>query len=104
MAVVAPAHLLGLWSPSARRWVIVRVAERRVALAVDEVVGVCSLPAADRTALPPLLRDAEADLVSAVAALDRELLMLLEGARLLPDLSFEIDPEGADPATEEVSP
>lgn len=58
---------------------------RVVALAVDAVVGVRDVPSALLGELPSLARDSERGVVSAVATLDRELLLVLEQARLVPD-------------------
>lgn len=62
-----------------------RAAGRCVALAVDEVVGVRSLPAGSARDLPPLLRGGQAESISSLGALDSELLVVLESARLLPE-------------------
>jgi len=69
--------------PSAR-FVTVKVAGRTIAIAVDAVVGVRSLALDSFGELPPLLRDAETDLVGSIGALDAELLLVLRSARLLP--------------------
>lgn len=70
--------------PHATRFVTVKAAGRQVALAVEEVVGIRELPEA-LTSLPPLLGDAAGEAVSAVAALDAALLLVLQAARLVPD-------------------
>lgn len=64
------------------RFVVLRVAERSVALAVDEVFGVRGIEASQLGALPPLLADA-ADRVQAMAVLDGRLLEILESGRLI---------------------
>ena len=69
----------------ATRFVTLRLGERRVALAVDAVVGVLSLPAASVQALPPILRDAATDVVAAIGLLDAQLVMVLRSARLVPE-------------------
>ena len=66
------------------RFVTLRVGDRRVALALESVLGIRALPDA-MSGLPPLLTDASAEAVSAVSALDAELLLVLEAARLVPD-------------------
>jgi purine-binding chemotaxis protein CheW len=82
--VVDAGALLG--GEAARgRLITVRIGSRHVALAVDEVLGVRRLAAAALTALPPLLRDARQDGVASLGALDDGLLLVLEGARLVPD-------------------
>jgi purine-binding chemotaxis protein CheW len=68
-----------------RRFVTVRVADRAVALVVDAVVGVRTLPEGARRELPPLLRCAASDAVAAIGTLDSELLVVLRAARLVPD-------------------
>ena len=66
------------------RFVTIRTGDRRVALAVDAVVGVRELPGGLGD-LPPLVREASAEIISAVGALDAELLIVLGAARLLPE-------------------
>ena len=74
------------------RFVIASVAERRVALLVDGVMGVRSLPLRAFEELPPLLRDLRPDVIERVGALDAELLVVLRSARLLaPGLLEGID-------------
>jgi len=86
--VVDTAHLLGAQATSADRFVTVVVGERRVALAVDSVLGVREVPADSLHQLPPLLHDAGADVVAEIGLLDAELLLVLSSARLLPDDSW----------------
>ncbi len=64
-----------------RRWVALRVDDRRVALAVDVVLRAGPLPQAATPELAPLV--AEAPLFSALGALDSKLLLILSGVRLL---------------------
>ena len=67
------------------RFVTVKVGERRVALAVDGVVGLRNLDPAQIGELPPLLRDIDADLVEAIGTCDAQFLTVLRAARLVPD-------------------
>jgi purine-binding chemotaxis protein CheW len=67
------------------RFVTVKVGERRVALAVDGVVGLRDLDPAQIGELPPLLRDVDADLVEAIGTCDAQLLLVLRAARIVPD-------------------
>lgn len=68
-----------------KRFVVVRIDERRsIALAVDEVVGVRELSPSLFGTLPPLLAQIERSGVAQVAALDTELLLLLETTRIVP--------------------
>jgi purine-binding chemotaxis protein CheW len=71
------------------RFVTVKVGKRRVALAVDTVVGVRSLGAAEVQQLPPLLQGAQADLIEAIGTLDAQLLVVLRTARLVPHELWE---------------
>jgi purine-binding chemotaxis protein CheW len=67
---------------SPRRLVTLEVSGRRVALAVDEVLGVRTVAA---SSTPPLLQHAHEDVVAAIETLDAELLVVLRTARLLPE-------------------
>ena len=67
------------------RFVALRIDGRQVALAVDEVLGVRSLPAGALRELPPLLRGGPADVLASIGALDAELLFALESARVVPE-------------------
>jgi purine-binding chemotaxis protein CheW len=68
------------------RFVTVRVGTRCVVLSFDAVLGVRLLDeAAPTDAMPPLLREVGAGVVSAIRALDAELLVVLESARAVPD-------------------
>ena len=75
--------LRGTETVDARRFVTVRTGERRVALAVDEVVGVWRDEPAGKRA-PPLLAEAVAVHVERLAALDAQTFAVLNTARLLP--------------------
>ena len=72
-------------SPSAARFVSLRLGERTAALAVDAVLDVRSISSQILASTPPLLREAGASVVSVVGALDTRLLIVLEAARLVPD-------------------
>jgi purine-binding chemotaxis protein CheW len=80
------------------RLIAVRAAARTIALAVDSVVGISSVAANKFTQLPPLLREAAADTISAIAALDGALIFILEAARLVPEeLLARLEAEKAAP-------
>ena len=66
----------------AARFVVLRVAERSVALAVDAVVGTERIDAGELEQLPPLLAGAT-DLVRAMTVLDGRLLDVLESGRVI---------------------
>ena len=67
-----------------QRIVTVRTGGRVVGLAVEEVVGVRIIEPDRLEDLPPLLRDAAGEVVSAIGRLDSELLLFLSATRLLP--------------------
>ncbi|HSV52031.1 MAG TPA: chemotaxis protein CheW [Burkholderiaceae bacterium] len=90
--VIDTARLLGAGAAPGARFVTVKVGARQVALAVGEVLGVQSIPPASLRGLPPLLRDASADVVATIGVLDAELLLILHSARWVPeDLWAELD-------------
>jgi purine-binding chemotaxis protein CheW len=71
-------------SPSTARFVSLELGDRTAVLAVDAVLDVRSLAAGILAQIPPLL-GAGKELVSIVGALDTQLLLVLEAARLVPD-------------------
>jgi len=71
--------------PASGRFVTLRLGDRRAAMAVDAVVDVRVLDGWLLDALPPLLRDAGAEIVDAIGVIDRELLVSLCAGRLVPD-------------------
>jgi purine-binding chemotaxis protein CheW len=94
--VVDTARLLGTEETRPARFVAVKAGARRVALAVDSVLGVRSIPAGSLQELPSLLGDAAADIVSAIGILDAELLLVLHSARLVPEEVWaRLDADGA---------
>lgn len=84
--MVDAAALFGDGGVTAGRLVLLEMAsKRRVALAVEVVVGVRDLTPQALADVPPLLHDAAAELVAAMAVLDGGLLMVLQTARLVPE-------------------
>lgn len=93
--VVDAASLLGGGDSQARRLVTLTIGDRRVALAVDEVLGVRALAPEFLRELPPLLRDAASGVLEAIGTLDAELLLVLRGVRLVPESVYAgVDPQG----------
>ena len=87
---VIDASVLITGQPSeARRLVVIAAGGRKIALAVDEIVGVRTIPPDRFGDLPPLLRNARRSVVETIGTLDAELFMLLNTARILPDEFFE---------------
>jgi purine-binding chemotaxis protein CheW len=72
--------------PPATRWVALRIDDRRVALAVDAVLRAHSLAPEMSQEVPPLLGSTRA--ITALGTLDKKLLMVLAGARLLASDAF----------------
>ncbi len=87
--VIDAARLLGAEEAPPARFVTLRVGDRRVALAVDEVLGVGAGAEQSLEALPPLLGEVAADVVEAIGTLDAHLLLVLRGGRLVPDRVWE---------------
>jgi len=84
-AVISLATLLGgTAAHEPRRFVLLRLPERRVALEVDEVLGLRGLDASALDAVPPLLQGAAAGHLEVLGTLDGQLLGALRTARLLP--------------------
>lgn len=84
LPVIDVGSLIGHRALAPDRFIAVRAAERRFALCADAVVGIRDLPAEALQTLPPLLRDADSLVVENISRLDNELVLLLDGARLLP--------------------
>ena len=82
--VVSLAFLFGCAGGPPGRLVVVRTGERPVALAVDEVLGVFALDPDTFRGLPPLVQSA-ADRLESVAALDAQLLFVLNASTMVPN-------------------
>jgi purine-binding chemotaxis protein CheW len=95
LPVVDSARLLGADDARAGRFVTVNAGNRRVALAVDCVLGVRAVAPESLHALPPLLHEADSGVIAAIGLLDAELLLVLRSARLLPDEAVLPAAEGA---------
>jgi purine-binding chemotaxis protein CheW len=89
--LVLDAHRLldsGSGTPPTR-YVTMRVGDtRKIALAVDAVLGVRDIAESELEALPDLLSN-DSDARSALGSLDQSLLVVLESARLVPDPLWE---------------
>ena len=83
--VVDLGALLGVEQTAMKRIVLIDVDHRRVALAVDAVLGTRELGEDSLRGLPPLLDGAGGDVIAALGSLDAELLMVLGEDRLVPD-------------------
>lgn len=87
--VVDLAILLGLDHrlpvDSQTRWITLRVNEQQVAISVDAVLGLQTIPADEAHALPPLLAGADISMVERLEQRDQGLLLVLDGARVIPE-------------------
>ena len=72
-------------SPNYGRFVSLKLADRRVVIGVDSVVGLKHLDSAQLGELPPLLRDVNTDLIESFGTRDAELLLVLRTALIIPD-------------------
>ncbi|MGC4061033.1 MAG: chemotaxis protein CheW [Aquabacterium sp.] len=82
--VVDLAGLLGQVESHIARFVTIKVAGRPLALAVAQVHGIVVVAHETLAALPSLMRDVGADLIESISVRDAALLLVLDGARLLP--------------------
>jgi purine-binding chemotaxis protein CheW len=83
--VVDTGLLLGSEQARPTRLVTLRAGSHTVAIAVDSVIGVRALGAAETASLPPLLRAAGNDAVVSLGSRHHELLLVLESARMVPE-------------------
>jgi len=72
-------------STSSARFVTLRIGDRAVALLVEAVRSIRTLARTELVSLPPLWQGSHPPAVSALGAVDHELLLVLEATRLLPD-------------------
>jgi purine-binding chemotaxis protein CheW len=70
---------------SKSRFVILKVGQRTLAISVDSVEGVGSISRDELQGLPPLLGEASSKVVESIGTHDRELLLLLRSANLVPE-------------------
>jgi purine-binding chemotaxis protein CheW len=82
LPVVAAAALFGEQVATPTRFITLRLGDRAVALAVDEVLGIQRI--GDVSALPPLLAEASAGVIEGIGQLDSELLLVLRTGYLTP--------------------
>jgi purine-binding chemotaxis protein CheW len=71
-----------------QRVVTITAGGRTIALAVESVLEVRTLTSDILVDLPPLLRGAAGDVVSAIGTLDSELLLVLKLARIIQDTAL----------------
>lgn len=84
--VVALARVLGGdETASIGIFVSLRVNQRVVALAVETVAGIKTIPQDVLQDLPPLLQGAQAEVIEAMGHLDTQLLVVLRTAQIIPE-------------------
>ncbi|HWF84775.1 MAG TPA: chemotaxis protein CheW [Vicinamibacterales bacterium] len=95
--VVDAALLLGGDNaPRPTRFVTVKAGRRRIALAVDAVIGIRAISPRSLEALPLLFQGSHLDAVSAIGTVDSELMLVLRSARLVPEDAWAaIDADGS---------
>ena len=74
-------------TPSSRpppRFVTVRAGKRRVALAVDGILGLRDLASLSLDDMPPLLREASSETIELLGSLDSEFLLVLRAGGVVP--------------------
>lgn len=86
----------GTGAGAAARLVTLALGARRVALAVDAVLGVQQLAPEALGEVPPLLQGAAAGLVAAIGTHDSALLLVLRDSHLVPDSLWQALAERAD--------
>jgi purine-binding chemotaxis protein CheW len=94
--VVDAGLLVGEQATRSARLVTIRAGSRTIALATETVLGVRAIGSEAFDLLPPLLRDAASETITAIGILDAELLFFLRTARMVPaDLFDRLDADGA---------
>jgi purine-binding chemotaxis protein CheW len=84
--VVNVASLIGFTPRTLpARYVTLKLGDRQIALAVDDVIGVRNLTDKATEDIPPLLSEINSGAVAAIGTLDAELLLVLQCARLIPE-------------------
>ncbi|MEO6772903.1 MAG: chemotaxis protein CheW [Kofleriaceae bacterium] len=81
--VIDAAALFETTAGAGARFVVIRAASRTAALLVDAVSEVRAIARAELQALPPLARAATSDVIAAIGAVDSELVVVLEAAKLV---------------------
>lgn len=95
--VIDVARLLGAGA-APTRFITVRAGGRVAALATGDIAGVLPLQDAALERTSPLLGELAQDVVTAVAAADRGLVLVLETSRIVPAAAWALlEPEGLSP-------
>jgi chemotaxis signal transduction protein len=73
----------------APRLITVRTGDRTVAFAAEAVLGIWTIGVETLSQLPPLLRDAATETISAIGTIDAELLFFLRATQIVPEGLFD---------------
>jgi purine-binding chemotaxis protein CheW len=93
--VVDLAMLFGQPAGSPGRLATISTGTGVVALALDGVIGLRTLPPSAADALPPLVREAAGEAISCIETLDAGLLLRLRAARIVPEAVLALIERGA---------
>jgi len=85
LPVVNLAGLLGGTSSDPSRLVVVRTGQRKVALAVDRVIGIHDMEPGRVAAVPPLLSCVASEAIASLGSLDSDLLAMLRTSHVVPE-------------------
>jgi purine-binding chemotaxis protein CheW len=88
--VVDAGSLVSGVASHATRFVTLKTGSRRIALAVDAVVGVVEIPSGSLDTLPRLFHNTSLDAISAIGTLDSDLLLVLQSTRLVPEELWDV--------------
>jgi purine-binding chemotaxis protein CheW len=94
LPVLELARLLDGDSETTARFITVKIADRQIVLAVGAVLGVEAVASAALQQLSPLLGVANAQTIGAIGAIDSQLLLLLNAARLIDDATNIVSAAG----------
>jgi chemotaxis signal transduction protein len=95
--VVDTGILLGLDEPPApKRFVTLRTGRSCVAITVESVDGIVRMDGAALKGLPPLLQTGSA-LIGAIGMLDREFLLVIQAAHIIPESARQAIEAGQAP-------
>lgn len=88
--VVDLAQLFGERRSKPAYFISAGEADRRIALAVDSVLGVRPLPGEAGQAYPSILESAAAGFVSSIRVLGDEALLVLRGSKIVPQAAWDL--------------
>jgi purine-binding chemotaxis protein CheW len=87
--VIDSGLLVGDRGTALERLITVRTGDRTVAFAAEAVLGIWTIGVETLSQLPPLLRDAATETISAIGTIDAELLFFLRATQIVPEGLFD---------------